>query len=158
MKAFGIKSKLITSLLLASIVPMLVTSYYVYNHSTASLTTNAVDKIEAVRDLIDFAHLSAHRSGRRVVMIDPADALNMAAANALLKKHIAAEDDAAGRVVEGHMADGVAGHEERRLDVVVGEELQYAADRDRPELAARHHAWRSAPWLYGSKRSFFHDR
>ncbi len=42
-------------------------------------------KIEAVRDLIDFAHLSAHRSGRRVVMIDPADALNTAAANALLK-------------------------------------------------------------------------
>lgn len=45
----------------------------------------AVIKIDAVREVIDFAQLSAHRGGRRVVVIDPAEALNLAAANALLK-------------------------------------------------------------------------
>jgi DNA polymerase-3 subunit delta' len=42
-------------------------------------------KIEAVRELIDFAHLTAHRSGRRVIIVEPAEAMNLAAANALLK-------------------------------------------------------------------------
>ncbi|OHX12951.1 DNA polymerase III subunit delta' [Chromobacterium sphagni] len=42
-------------------------------------------KIEAVRDVIDFAHLSAHRAGRRVILVEPAENLNLAAANALLK-------------------------------------------------------------------------
>ena len=42
-------------------------------------------KIEAVRDVIDFAHLSAHRAGRRVILVEPAENLNPAAANALLK-------------------------------------------------------------------------
>ncbi|TCP12656.1 DNA polymerase III delta prime subunit [Crenobacter luteus] len=42
-------------------------------------------KIEAVRELIEFAHLSAHRAGRRVVLVEPAEAMNPAAANALLK-------------------------------------------------------------------------
>lgn len=44
-----------------------------------------VIKIEAVREVIDFAHLTAHRAGRRVVLVEPAEALNPAAANALLK-------------------------------------------------------------------------
>lgn len=44
-----------------------------------------VIKIEAVRDVIDFAHLSAHRAGRRIVLVEPAESLNPAAANALLK-------------------------------------------------------------------------
>lgn len=44
-----------------------------------------VIKIEAVREVIEFAHLTAHRSGRRVVLVEPAEALNPAAANALLK-------------------------------------------------------------------------
>lgn len=47
-------------------------------------------KIDAVRELMDFAHLSAHRASvrddaRRVVLIEPAEALNPSAANALLK-------------------------------------------------------------------------
>lgn len=44
-----------------------------------------VIKIEAVRELIDFAHLTAHRSGRRVIIVEPAEAMNLPAANALLK-------------------------------------------------------------------------
>lgn len=42
-------------------------------------------KIDAVRRVIEFAHLSAHRGGRRVIIVEPAEALNPAAANALLK-------------------------------------------------------------------------
>lgn len=42
-------------------------------------------KIEAVREVIDFAHLTAHRAGRRVILVEPAENLNLAAANALLK-------------------------------------------------------------------------
>jgi DNA polymerase-3 subunit delta' len=42
-------------------------------------------RIEAVREMIDFAHLTAHRNGRRVILVEPAEALNPAAANALLK-------------------------------------------------------------------------
>lgn len=44
-----------------------------------------VIKIEAVREVIEFAHLSSHRQGQRVVLVEPAEALNPAAANALLK-------------------------------------------------------------------------
>lgn len=42
-------------------------------------------KVEAVRDIIEFAQLSAHRGGRRVVLVEPAETLNLASANALLK-------------------------------------------------------------------------
>ena len=41
--------------------------------------------IAQVRALYDFVNLSSHRAGRRVVVIHPAEALNPAAANALLK-------------------------------------------------------------------------
>jgi DNA polymerase III subunit delta' len=41
--------------------------------------------VEPIRDLIDFAHLSSHRGGAKVAVVVPADALNAAAANALLK-------------------------------------------------------------------------
>ena len=44
-----------------------------------------VIKIEAVRGVIDFAYLSSHRGGRRVILIEPAEAMNLNAANALLK-------------------------------------------------------------------------
>jgi DNA polymerase-3 subunit delta' len=44
-----------------------------------------VIKIEAVRELIEFAHLTSHRSGQRVVLVEPAETLNPSAANALLK-------------------------------------------------------------------------
>ena len=42
-------------------------------------------KIDAVRALLDFIHLSSHRGGRRVVLIHPAERMNVQAANALLK-------------------------------------------------------------------------
>lgn len=41
--------------------------------------------VEQVRDLADFINLSSHRGGARVVLIHPAEALNLNAANALLK-------------------------------------------------------------------------
>ena len=41
--------------------------------------------IEQVRDLHDFIHVSSHRGGRKVIIVSPAEALNTAAANALLK-------------------------------------------------------------------------
>ena len=42
-------------------------------------------KIAQVRALADFLAVGAHRAGRKIVLIDPADALNIPAANALLK-------------------------------------------------------------------------
>ena len=42
-------------------------------------------KIDDVRGLGNFAILGASRAGRRVILINPADRLNLAAANALLK-------------------------------------------------------------------------
>jgi DNA polymerase-3 subunit delta' len=42
-------------------------------------------KIEQVRALLDFCGLGSHRGGMRVVVLYPAEALNVAAANALLK-------------------------------------------------------------------------
>jgi DNA polymerase III subunit delta' len=41
--------------------------------------------VERIRELIDFALLSSHRGGAKIAIIAPADALNAAAANALLK-------------------------------------------------------------------------
>lgn len=41
--------------------------------------------IEQVRALHDFIHVSSHRSGRKVILVCPAEALNVSAANALLK-------------------------------------------------------------------------
>lgn len=41
--------------------------------------------IDQVRALTDFLHTSAHRGGARIVVLHPAEALNTAAANALLK-------------------------------------------------------------------------
>ncbi len=42
-------------------------------------------KVEQFRTLGDFFTVGAHRAGRRIVIIDPADALNTVTANALLK-------------------------------------------------------------------------
>lgn len=41
--------------------------------------------IEQVRELHDFIYVSSHRGGRKVILVSPAEALNVAAANALLK-------------------------------------------------------------------------
>jgi len=42
-------------------------------------------KIDQIRAIADFMALSTHRDGYRVLLIHPAEAMNMAAANALLK-------------------------------------------------------------------------
>jgi len=42
-------------------------------------------KIDQIRALADFMNVSTHRAGKRVVLLYPAEALNSAAANALLK-------------------------------------------------------------------------
>jgi DNA polymerase-3 subunit delta' len=41
--------------------------------------------VDQARKAIEFAQLSSYRGGRRVILVDPADDLNRAAANALLK-------------------------------------------------------------------------
>ena len=53
--------------------------------STGNERKQAVIKVETVRKVLDFAHLSAHRGGRRVALIYPAESMNVQAANALLK-------------------------------------------------------------------------
>lgn len=42
-------------------------------------------EVDQARDTVDFVQLSTYRAGYRVVLVDPADSLNLAAANALLK-------------------------------------------------------------------------
>lgn len=42
-------------------------------------------KIEQIRSLLDFCSIGSHRGGARVVVLYPAEALNVAASNALLK-------------------------------------------------------------------------
>ncbi len=42
-------------------------------------------KIDQIRALADFMNISTHRSGERVVLLYPAECLNLASANALLK-------------------------------------------------------------------------
>jgi DNA polymerase-3 subunit delta' len=51
----------------------------------ASKTPSKEIKIEQVRGLADFMNISTHRQGLRVVVLYPAEALNMPASNALLK-------------------------------------------------------------------------
>ena len=42
-------------------------------------------KIDQVRGLADFVNLASHRGGKRIVLVHPAEAMNVPAANALLK-------------------------------------------------------------------------
>lgn len=42
-------------------------------------------RIDQVRELEDFVFIGAHRAGARVVILEPAEAMNVAAANSLLK-------------------------------------------------------------------------
>lgn len=53
--------------------------------SSKTKTPSKDIKIDQVRALADFMNISTHRQGLRVVLLYPAEALNMAAANALLK-------------------------------------------------------------------------
>lgn len=74
-----------------------------------SKTTKAPSKeikIEQIRTLSDFMNISTHRQGLRVVVLYPAESLNMPAANALLKT---LEEPPAGTVflVAAHSLDRV---------------------------------------------------
>ena len=51
----------------------------------SSKTPSKDIRIEQVRALANFMHLSTHRNGHRVVLLYPAESLNTASANALLK-------------------------------------------------------------------------
>lgn len=51
----------------------------------ANKTPSKEIKIDQIRALADFMNVSTHRSGMRVVVLYPAEALNTAAANSLLK-------------------------------------------------------------------------
>jgi len=42
-------------------------------------------EVDQAREAVEFVRLSTYRAGHRVVLVDPADSLNLAAANALLK-------------------------------------------------------------------------
>jgi DNA polymerase-3 subunit delta' len=53
--------------------------------SKASKTPSKEIVINQIRALADFMNLSTHRQGRRVIVLYPAEALNIPAANALLK-------------------------------------------------------------------------
>jgi DNA polymerase-3 subunit delta' len=53
--------------------------------SSGSKTPSKEIRIEQVRSLAGFMNVSTHRSGLRVVLLYPAEALNSASANALLK-------------------------------------------------------------------------
>ena len=53
--------------------------------SASSKTPSKEIRIEQVRSLAGFMNVSTHRSGLRVVLLYPAEALNSASANALLK-------------------------------------------------------------------------
>ncbi|GAB7127325.1 DNA polymerase III subunit delta' [Silvimonas sp. JCM 19000] len=46
---------------------------------------SAIIGVDDVRDLADFVNLSAHRQGARVTLVYPAEAMNVASANAFLK-------------------------------------------------------------------------
>lgn len=53
--------------------------------SKAKKKKSDIIKIEQVRALAEFVYLSSHRGGRKLVIVQPAEALNPASANALLK-------------------------------------------------------------------------
>lgn len=46
---------------------------------------NLLIKVEAIRELTDFVNLTAHRRGAKLVLMEPAEAMNASAANAFLK-------------------------------------------------------------------------
>jgi methyl-accepting chemotaxis protein len=51
MKKLNLRSKLITSFLLAGLIPLIAVGYYSYNQSTKALQKKAVDKLVAVRNI-----------------------------------------------------------------------------------------------------------
>jgi DNA polymerase-3 subunit delta' len=90
-------------------------------------------KIEQVRALLDFCGVGAHRGGARVIVLYPAEALNVAAANALLKT---LEEPPAGVVFLM-----VSARVDRLLPTIVSRCRQWPMSTPAPEIAA---AWLAA--------------
>jgi DNA polymerase-3 subunit delta' len=90
-------------------------------------------KIEQVRGLLDFCGVGSHRGGARVVVLAPAEALNVAAANALLKT---LEEPPAGVVFLM-----VSARIDRLLPTIISRCRQWPMTAPAPELATR--------WLAG---------
>jgi len=98
-----------------------------------SKTLSREIKIEQIRALLEFSNVGAHRGGLRVVVLYPAEALNTAAANALLKT---LEEPPPGVVFLL-----VSAHLERLLPTVVSRCRQWPLPR--PDSAA------ALTWLTG---------
>jgi DNA polymerase III subunit delta' len=86
-------------------------------------------KIEQVRGLLDFVGVGSHRGGARVVVLYPAEALNIAAANALLKT---LEEPPAGVVFLM-----VSARIDRLLPTIISRCRQWPMSVPPPELAAQ---------------------
>ncbi|MGF6759118.1 DNA polymerase III subunit delta' [Paraburkholderia sp. GAS42] len=87
-------------------------------------------KIEQVRALLDFVGVGSHRGGARVVVLYPAEALNVAAANALLKT---LEEPPAGVVFLM-----VSARVDRLLPTIISRCRQWPMTTPAPDIAA---AW-----------------
>ncbi|SDG46739.1 DNA polymerase III subunit delta' [Paraburkholderia phenazinium] len=88
-------------------------------------------KIEQVRALLDFCGVGSHRGGARVVVLAPAEALNVAASNALLKT---LEEPPAGVVFLM-----VSARIDRLLPTIISRCRQWPMTAPAPEIAT--------PWL-----------
>ncbi|HEY1996765.1 DNA polymerase III subunit delta' [Paraburkholderia sp.] len=86
-------------------------------------------KIEQVRALLDFCGVGSHRGGARVVVLAPAEALNVAAANALLKT---LEEPPAGVVFLM-----VSARIDRLLPTIISRCRQWPMTTPSPEAATR---------------------
>ncbi|TEU31202.1 DNA polymerase III subunit delta', partial [Burkholderia cepacia] len=91
-------------------------------------------KIEQVRALLDFCGVGSHRGGARVVVLYPAEALNVAASNALLKT---LEEPPSGVVFLL-----VSARIDRLLPTIISRCRQWPMTVPAPDAAA---AWLAAP-------------
>ncbi|WP_148254707.1 DNA polymerase III subunit delta' [Aidingimonas lacisalsi] len=64
---------------------MLASGYHPDLMRVTPLGSSRQIRIDSVREISDFTHQTAQQGGYRVILIQPAEALNVAAANALLK-------------------------------------------------------------------------
>ncbi len=99
-----------------------------------SLAAGQRISVAQVRELTQFVQLSAHRGGLRIALIHPAEAMNAAAANALLKTASLAQAGGA-PLLAIQLAD--ADYQERRRGFLTGLVKMNTADSLR---IAEHHA------------------
>jgi DNA polymerase III subunit delta' len=99
-------------------------------------------KIEQVRSLLDFCSLASHRGGVRVVLLYPAEALNVAAANALLKTLEEPASSVRFLLVTQRL--------DRLLPTVISRCRQWALTTPEPAVA---NAWLSAQGIEGGEKA-----